>query len=140
MKRVSGRAVIFEDRNVLLMFRRRLANGVFKEYYAIPGGEQEKNESIEECTIREIKEEFGLDIEIISYLGKVEDDEKIGYIYSARKLYGNLALGGEELEENSTNNYYEIRKVSIDEIDNIELLPENKELIKKAARALYLIK
>jgi hypothetical protein len=30
--------------------------------------------------------------------------------------------------------------VNINEIDSIELLPENRELIKKAARALYLIK
>lgn len=140
MKRVSGRAIIFDGKDVLLMFRRRLANGVFKEYYAIPGGMQEKNETIEECIIREIKEEFQIDIEIISYLGKVEDVENIGYIYSARKLFGNPVLGGEELDENSTNNYYEIRKVNINEIDSIELLPENRELIKKAARALYLIK
>lgn len=140
MKRVSGRAVIFDGNDVLLMFRRRLANGAFKEYYAIPGGMQEKNETIEECIIREIKEEFQIDIEIIGYLGKVEDVENIGYIYSARKLFGNPVLGGEELDENSTNNYYEIRKVNINDIDSIELLPENRELIKKAARALYLIK
>ena len=140
MKRVSGRAVIFDGNDVLLMFRRCLANGAFKEYYAIPGGMQEKNETIEECIIREIKEEFQIDIEIISYLGKVEDVENIGYIYSARKLFGNPVLGGEELDENSTNNYYEIRKVNINDIDSIELLPENRELIKKAARALYLIK
>lgn len=140
MKRVSGRAIIFDDKEVLLMFRRRLANGIFKEYYAIPGGAQEKNESIEECVIREIKEEFGIDIEILSYLGKIEDEENLAYIYSARKLFGNPVLGGEELEENSINNYYEIRKVNINEIDNIELLPENRELIKKAARELYLIR
>ena len=105
MKRVSGRAVIFDGKDVLLMFRRRLANGVFKEYYAIPGGMQEKNETIEECIIREIREEFQIDIEIISYLGKVEDVENSGYIYSARKLFGNPILGGEELDENSTHNY-----------------------------------
>ena len=140
MKRVSGRAVIFDGKDVLLMFRRRLANGVFKEYYAIPGGMQEKNETIEECIIREIKEEFQIDIEIISYLGKVEDNDNIGYIYSARCISGTPVLGGEELEHNSVNNYYEIKKVSLDELDNIDLLPENKELIRKAARELYLIK
>jgi 8-oxo-dGTP diphosphatase len=131
--------IIKNKEGKILIARRNLtkAQGGLWEF---PGGKIEPNETKEDAIVREIKEEFGLDIEIISYLGKVEDDEKIGYIYSARKLYGNLALGGEELEANSTNNYYEIRKVSIDEIDNIELLPENKELIKKAARALYLIK
>lgn len=140
MKRISGRAVIFDGNEVVLMFRRRLANGIFKEYYGIPGGGQEPNETIEECIIREIKEEFQIDIEIISYLGKVEDNDNIGYIYSARVLAGTPVLGGEELDGNSSSNYYEIRKVSLDDLDNIDLLPENKELIKKAARELYLIK
>lgn len=140
MKRVSGRAVIFDGNEVLLMFRRRLANGVFKEYYGIPGGGQEPNETIEECIIREIKEEFQIDIEIISYLGKVEDNDNIGYIYSARTISGTPVLGGDELENNCASNYYEIKKVSLNELDNIDLLPENKELIRKAARELYIIK
>lgn len=132
MKRVSGRAIIIKDNDVYLMFRRRIQDGKINEYYAIPGGKQEENETIEECVIREIKEEFSLDIKIIKYLGKVEDEKNIGYIYQAEIISGTFKLGGEELERNNPNNYYEPRKISLKDIDKINLFKENKELIKKA--------
>ena len=38
-------------------------------------------------------------------------------------------MGGEELERCSKENYYEIRKISIDDIDKIDILSKN--MIKK---------
>lgn len=134
MKRVSGRAIIIKDNEVYLMFRRKIENNQVKEYYAIPGGKQEENETIEECVIREIKEEFSLDIKLTNYLGIVEDENNIGYIYQAEILSGKLKLGGEELERNNPHNYYEPRKISLKDIDKINLYEENKELIKKAMK------
>lgn len=132
MKRINGRAIIIDGDEVLLMFRRKIKNGIVKEYYAIPGGGQEKNETLEECTKREIKEEFNLDVEIKDFLGKVEDDKNIGYIYKANIIGGTLKLGGEELEHNSEENYYEVRKIKIKDIDKYNILEENKALIRKA--------
>lgn len=132
MKRINGRAIIIDGDEVILMFRRKIKDGVVNEYYAIPGGGKEENESIEECVKREIEEEFSLNVEVKDYLGKVEDDKNIGYIYSAKIVSGTLKLGGEELEHNKEENYYEVRKVKLSEIDNINLFEENKELIKKA--------
>ena len=43
MKRINGRAIIIDGDEVILMFRRRIKDGIVKEYYAIPGGGQEKN-------------------------------------------------------------------------------------------------
>ncbi len=132
MKRINGRAIIIDGDEVLLMFRRKIKNGIVNEYYAIPGGGKEENETIEECVKREIKEEFNLDIEVKEYLGKVEDDKNIGYIYNAKILGGSFKLGGEELDHNTEDNYYEVQKVKLSEIDNINLFEENKELIRKA--------
>lgn len=132
MKRINGRAIIIDGDEVILMFRRKIKDGAVNEYYAIPGGGKEENESIEECVKREIEEEFSLNVEVKDYLGKVEDDKNIGYIYSAKIVSGTLKLGGEELEHNKEENYYEVRKVKLSEIDNINLFEENKELIKKA--------
>lgn len=42
MKRINGRAIIIDGDEVLLMFRRKIENGLTREYYAIPGGGQEK--------------------------------------------------------------------------------------------------
>ena len=130
MKRINGRAIIIDGDEVILMFRRKIKDGIVNEYYAIPGGGKEENETIEECVKREIEEEFSLNVELKDYLGKVEDDKNIGYIYSAKIVSGTLKLGGEELEHNKEENYYEVRKVKLSEIDNINLFEENKELIK----------
>lgn len=132
MKRINGRAIIIDGDEILLMFRRKIKNGIVNEYYAIPGGGQEENETIEECVKREINEEFNLNIEVKEYLGQVEDDNNIGYIYNAKIISGELKLGGEELEHNIKENYYEVRRVKLSDIDNINLLDENKTLIRKA--------
>ena len=81
--------------------------------------------------MREIKEEFNLNIEVKEYLGKVEDKKNIGYIYRATIIDGDFKLGGEELENNKPENYYEPRRVKLSEIDNINLYEENRELIRK---------
>lgn len=132
MKRVNGRAIIIDGDEVLLMFRRKIKDGIVNEYYAIPGGGKEENETIEECVKREINEEFNLDIEVKDYLGKVEDDKNIGHIYSAKIIGGTLKLGGEELDHNKEDNYYEVQRVKLSEIENINLFEENKDLIRKA--------
>jgi ADP-ribose pyrophosphatase YjhB (NUDIX family) len=133
-KRVSGRAIIIENDEVYLMFRRRIKDGITTEYYAIPGGGKEENETIEECVAREIKEEFNLDIEVKELLGTVEDEKNIGYIYNTKLIGGDFKLSGEELERNTPENYYEVRKVNIKDIDKINLFEENKEMIRRAYR------
>ena len=61
-KRVSARAIIIENNEVLTMFRRKKKdNGEYKEYYVIPGGGTEENETLEETCIRELKEEYNVD-------------------------------------------------------------------------------
>ncbi len=132
MKRINGRAIIIDGDEVLLMFRRKIKDGIVNEYYAIPGGGKEDNETIEECVKREIKEEFNLDIEVKEYLGKVEDDKNIGHIYNTKIIGGTFKLGGEELDHNTEDNYYEVQRVKLSEIENINLFEENKALIRKA--------
>ena len=73
-KRISSRAIIIENNKLLTFFRRKNKDGKIKEYYSLPGGGQEKGETLEENVIRELKEEFNVDIKIIDYLGKKESD------------------------------------------------------------------
>ena len=131
-KRINGRAIIIDGEDVLLMFRRKIKNGQIKEYYAIPGGGLEENETIEECVKREIQEEFNIEVEVKGQLGVVEDAKNIGYIFKCSIISGTPILGGEELENNSEENYYEVRKLKVSEIDKYDILEENKELIRKA--------
>lgn len=130
-KRVSSRGIIIEDDCVYAMFRRRIKeNGSKKEYYVIPGGGINENETLEENVIREMKEEFGVDIKINKYLGKDESDETIAHFFSCSITNGTPKLSGEELERCTESNYYEIRKVPIKELDNIDILA--KDMILKA--------
>lgn len=132
MKRICGRALIFIDDSIILLYRRRLENNKILEYYAIPGGTLEENETIEDCTIREINEELNLNIELKDKISIIEDYRSISHIFNCDIINGTPLLGGEELEHNNENNYYEIRYVKLSEIDKINIFEENKELIKKA--------
>lgn len=128
-KRVSSRAIIIEDNKLLAMFRRKIKNdGSVKEYYVIPGGGLEENETLEENVIRELKEEFSVDIEVIKFLGTEEYDDTIANYFLCKIVNGTPKLGGEELERMTSENYYEIRYIDLKDIDNYDL--NAKDIIK----------
>ncbi len=59
--RDTSRAVIIRDNKIVLMYRERDN----MKYYAFPGGGIEIGETKEECIIREMKEELGINIKPI---------------------------------------------------------------------------
>lgn len=130
-KRVSSRGIIIDGDSVYAMFRRRIKDdGFIKEYYVVPGGGIDEGETLEENVIREMKEEFSVDVKIEKYLGKDESDETIAHFFSCSILNGTPTLGGEELDRCTESNYYEIRKVPIKDLDKIDILA--KDFILKA--------
>ncbi len=138
-KRISSRGIIIEDDYVYAMFRRRIKDdGTVKEYYVIPGGGIEENETLEENVIREMKEEFSVNVKINGYLGKDEGEESIANFFNCSIINGTPELGGEEKERCTENNYYEIRKISIKDLDKIDILA--KDMIMKAYNKEYIEK
>ena len=59
--RASG--IVFLNGKLVVVRHENNINGT---YYLLPGGGLEKDETIEECAIREVKEECGLDVDIKS--------------------------------------------------------------------------
>lgn len=116
--RKTARAVIISDNKLLVFYRRKVIDGKVISYYAIPGGHLEDGETLSETVIREIKEEMNLDIEIINYLGKIVVFNQEEHYYHAKIIGGNLKFGGEELDRCSNDNYYEIRWLDIDKLDD----------------------
>ena len=112
------RAVIVKDDKLLVFYRRRVKDGKVFTYYSIPGGHLEDNESLEETVIRELKEEMNIDIELLKYLGMIVVDCQEEYYYYAKIVGGEIQFGGEELGRCNENNYYEIRWLSLNELDN----------------------
>ena len=128
-KRVSSRAIIIEDGKLLAMFRRKIkSDGSVKEYYVIPGGGLEEGETLEENVIRELKEEFNVDIEIIKFLGTEEYEDTIANYFLCKIVNGIPKLGGEELERMTPQNYYEIKYIDLREIDCYDI--NAKDIIK----------
>lgn len=128
-KRVSSRAIIIEDGKLLAMFRRKIKkDGSVKEYYVIPGGGLEDGETLEENVIRELKEEFNVDIEVVKFLTTEEYDDTIANYFLCKIVNGTPKLGGEELERMTNENYYEVRYINLNEIDNYDI--NAKDIIK----------
>lgn len=130
-KRVSVRGIIIDGDELHTIFRRRVNDDeTFNEYYVIPGGGIEKDETLDETLKRELKEELSIDVDIIGYLGFDENDTSIAHFFKCKIAKGIPILGGEELERCSRENYYEVRKVNICDLDSIDILA--KDMIIKA--------
>ena len=141
MKRDTARAIILteEEKEIYLLYRKKKENNKIISYYAIPGGMIEENETVEDAVKREIKEEFSVEIELLGYLGSNKTKHGIDYHYHAKIISGIPKLGGEEKENNNEDNYYEIRKVTLKDLnkENMNILPINIEYIEKALKKDY---
>ena len=131
----TARAIVFDDDKLLVFFRRKVKDGKEITYYALPGGHVEGDESFIETVVRELKEEMNLDIDVLGYLGKLDVDSREEHYYHAKIVGGELQFGGEELDRNSSENYYEIRWLPINELDNSGI--RAIDLVKKAIRREY---
>jgi 8-oxo-dGTP diphosphatase len=131
-KRVVSRGIIFIDDNVVLLKRIRKENDKYLQYYAIPGGKVENGESLEQACLREIKEEVCLDVTINKYLGSEEYETGICHYFKVNYQGGTPILGGEEKEHNNKDNYYEVKLININELDNIFIYGQGNNMIRKA--------
>ena len=128
-----GAAIIVIDGKLVLIKREKGEGDTFERYYVIPGGTQDEGETIEQTTIREIKEELGITVELtrkeyhFTNLGRME------YFYIAKYVSGELGTGvGEEFTNPDYEKYgsYEVVLVPKEEIKNINLVPPKiKEII-----------
>jgi len=63
---LSGCIVINKKKEILVLFRKKYG------HYELPGGKVELNETIEQAALRECKEETGVNLELIKYIGYEE--------------------------------------------------------------------
>lgn len=131
-KRRVSRGITFFDDKVLLLHRIRNIDGEFFSYYAIPGGGIDRYESIDDACIRELNEEASINVNIEEFLGFDEYENGLCYYFLTKYQSGEVKLGGEELEQNNPNNFYELEFIDINDLDNIFIFGLGKEMIKKA--------
>ena len=130
MKRIRLAGIIPIENGFALMHRKDvLKNPNMREYYVFPGGGQEGEETFEEGTIREIKEEFGIDVKVIKKLYEEESEifnQKTIY-YLCEYISGEFGTGtGPEFSNNpeyADSGKYIPEIVKREEIENIPLVP-----------------
>jgi 8-oxo-dGTP diphosphatase len=116
---IGASAAVVNEGRVLLV---RHTYGEKKGRWALPGGYATHQERIDETVIREVKEETGLEVEVVDVIGLrtryTVQGGALFVLFRARPLAGELSATGEEVDR--------ARWFSLDEIEEMgetELLP-----------------
>lgn len=102
----------------------------FQNYYTFPGGGLEEGETLEEGTIREIKEEFGINVKIIRKLYEMNSEkfDQKEYFFLCEYIDGEFGTGtGPEFSNNpkyKDSGKYIPEIVKREEVKNLLLLPQ----------------
>lgn len=112
-------AIIFRNGKLLLMRRQKQG----RDYYILPGGGVDLDESFEEACIREVKEETGLDViglqRVFHYFYR--GSEEVYFV--TRVPLEEPILGGSEAKRQSPTNIYSFVWVDAELLQDINLLP-----------------
>lgn len=91
---VSAAAIVINDQNEILLIRGP------ERGWEMPGGQVEEGESLHMAAIREVKEESGVDIEIIRFCGLFQNVEAsiVNTLFLAKPVGGQPIATDESLE------------------------------------------
>jgi len=123
----TATAIIPFPQNKILLIRRRTVP--FSGFWALPGGRVDSGEIVEQTIVREVKEETGLDVAVVSKIGEyheqgVQDGTEYDY-YPACFLVN--VVGGEIKKQE--NEIEEIKLFSLNAIPET-LAFEHAQIIK----------
>lgn len=102
----------------------------FQNYYTFPGGGLEEGETLEEGTIREIKEEFGINVKIIRKLYEMNSEkfDQKEYFFLCEYIDGEFGTGtGPEFSNDpryKDSGKYIPEIVKREEVKKLLLLPQ----------------
>jgi 8-oxo-dGTP pyrophosphatase MutT (NUDIX family) len=124
--RVSARAVMIRDGNVLLIYRKN----AWGEYYVLPGGGIEEGETPEVAAARELQEEAGLDAVTGNLLYVTPERDAYFYYVEAKSAADPV---WQEIDKQQADNIYHLEWVPLSKIGQLDVRPEE---IKQALKVL----
>ncbi len=123
--------MLIEDGKLLLMHRIKNIDGEVKEYYVVPGGGIEEGETLEDATKRELKEEIGIDVELLSKepLLSLPEEKGTQYFNLIKRIGGEIGTGkGPEFSDPGYANrgFYGPEMIAIKDIvyGKIKMVPD----------------
>ena len=118
---IRAAAIVIRDTKILLMHR--IKDGL--EYYVLPGGGVEENETVEQAVLREVAEETTLTISTEKLLYVHKYTQSTQYFYQCKYISGTpqLAANSEELLESSAENFFEPLWMETAQVKNLLLYP-----------------
>ncbi len=113
--------IIIDKQKRILLIKRKYNKKEFPRYWSFPWWHKEKNENIENCVIREVKEETGLDFKIdkifIENKFMFDDNDKITHFYRFIWEYSwEIKIQDSECDWYAWFNYEETKSLVIFEI------------------------
>lgn len=120
------RVIIFDDKRRILLVKQSHEG---RDIWMVPGGGIEDGESAAQAAVREVREETGLDIEVLRMIWHVEEVSERGQrfvnFFTARITGGTLELGADPEFDEDHQVLREVRFMTRDEVQNIEnIYPE----------------
>lgn len=120
----GARVVVLNDENEVLMVRHRQDD---KNIWLVPGGNVDVSENSLEAAIREVREETGIDVEIIQLIWHVEEvsperGQRFVNFFLGKALGGELHLGTDPERGVNEQVMEEVLFVSREKIQDLDVL------------------
>ncbi|MDX9888839.1 MAG: NUDIX hydrolase [Anaerovoracaceae bacterium] len=120
----GARVVVVNHKNEVLMVRHRQDD---KNIWLVPGGKVEDQENSLEAAIREVKEETGLDVDIIQLIWHVEEvspdrGQRFVNFFLGKLIGGELHLGSDPERGDSEQVMEEVMFVSREDMQDLDVL------------------
>jgi mutator protein MutT len=125
---VRPTGILIEDNKILLVKQ----DVTEKRHWALPGGRPESGETLEQCLVREMKEETGLDVrvkELLYITDRFYQDTHVVHILFWIEKVGGKLRSGKELQV-ETEKIKELSMVPIDRLQEYWFPPKFVELAK----------
>jgi mutator protein MutT len=124
MEKLAGN-LILRNKQILLLYRKD------EEYWEVPGGKVEEDESPTQAAVREAKEEIGVEIELKKpfYSGEFQKNEEI-FLWHA--YVSEIKNGEPDIQEDK---FRELKWIEPGELDELDLAP-NLEMVLPALRKI----
>ncbi len=123
-------AVICHDDSIVLIKRKK---DPYKDSWALPGGFVEYGETVETATLREIKEETGLEIALKSIVGVYSDPERDPRGHTVTICYLAVVTGGELKADTDAS---DVQFITKDDVLNLKLAFDHDLIIRDAFKLI----